>query len=332
MFRCAKDNLTYEDISLSTLNTTQSRPLHSTTYSNNDLLQYDTPRELDRLSHDPKTGFMNPNTFMKSDPIPAKRRPYDDDSGMNFSHLYNSPTGINIIPSIGIAPDSDQACCSNKPCLCTEYPEKYTKEQTTSQDYQAYESIDENLIHTHGLIYQHDSEGEAQTHNYEMVIDFHNIKHHNTIACDDIVSGGDGRIYDDPEMSSEENTYDDIINQEVANVNVNGTVTRREQVCAVEEKEEEEHYKSVIRKMIHVADKDEEEVPHKKKTTHNYINQEIIDENVKIDDKITDGNFERTSGETLFSAHGNKRDRAMHTRQLVIGTNAEENEQRALKS
>ena len=64
-----------------------------------------------------------------------------------------------------------------------------------------------------------------------MVINFHNIKHHNIITCDDIVSGGDGRIYDDPEMSSEENAYDDIINQEVANVNVNGTATRREQMC-----------------------------------------------------------------------------------------------------
>ena len=129
MFRHAKDNLAYEDISLSTLNTTQSRPLDSTTY---DLFQYDTPRELDRLSHGSKTGSMNLNTFMKSDPIPAKRRPYDDDSEMNFSHLYNSPTGINIIPSIeagGIGPDSDQACCSNEPCLCTEHPEKYTKEQ-----------------------------------------------------------------------------------------------------------------------------------------------------------------------------------------------------------
>ena len=258
MFRCAKGNLAYEDISLSTLNTIQSGPLDSTskdTSSNNDLFQYDTPRELNMLSHDPKTGFMNPNTFMKSDPIPAKRRPYDDDSGMNFSHLYNSPTGINIIQSIeagGIAPDSDQACYSNKPCLCIEHPEKYTKEQTTSQDYQAYESIDENLIHTHGLIYHNDSEGE-ETHNYEMVIDFHNIKCHNTIAYDDIVSGGDGRIYDDPEISSEENAYDDIINQEVAYVNVNGTVTRREQVCGVEDEEEEEHYKSVIRKWTHLA-------------------------------------------------------------------------------
>ena len=131
MFRHAKDNLAYEDISLSTLNATQSRPFDSTsknTSSNDVLLQYDTPMELDRLSHDPKTGFMNPNT--KSDPIPAKRRSYNEvllDSGMNFSHLYNSPTGINIIPSIeagGIGSDSDQACCSNKPCLCTEHSQK----------------------------------------------------------------------------------------------------------------------------------------------------------------------------------------------------------------
>ena len=57
--------------------------------------------------------------------------------------------------------------------------------------------------------------------------------------------------------------------------------------CAVED-EEEEHYKSVIRKMIHVTDKDEEEVTNKKKTN---INQEIIDEDFKIDDKIT-----KTSG------------------------------------
>ena len=174
------------------------------------------------------------------------------------------------------------------------------EEQTTI--HQAYESIDENLTHTHGLIYHNDS-GEAQTRTHETVTDFHNIKHHDTIACDDIVSGGDGRIYDDPEISSEENTCDDIINQEVAYVNVNGTVTRREQVCAVEDEEEEEHHERVTRKMIHV----EEEVPHKKKITHNYINQEIIDENVlKIHDKI-----ERT-GDGY--------------------TNAEENEQRALES
>ena len=133
MFRHAMDNLAHEDISLSTLNATQSTPLDSTskdTSSNDDLLQYDVPSEQDRLSHDPKKGFMNSNTFMKSDPITAKRRPYDEillDSGMNFSHLYNSPTGINIIPSIGaggIAPDSDQACSNNEPCLCTEHSHK----------------------------------------------------------------------------------------------------------------------------------------------------------------------------------------------------------------